>query len=90
MEPNGNLVKSNGDTSDNGVITKTNTEGNPGASLRLTQDGTLEVVRPGPDFRVIWSSYTAGKGATHAVIQDDGNFVLYDSNANPVWNWGGC
>ena len=32
-----------------------------------------------------WSSGTAGMGAGQAVMQTDGNFVIYDASARPRW-----
>jgi hypothetical protein len=38
--------------------------------------------------RPVWSAYTQNQAAAFAVIQDDGNFVVYDSFQNPLWNSG--
>lgn len=48
-------------------------------------DGNLVVYRKA-DNKVIWSSYTGGKGGVMAVVQNDGNFVLYNSAGGAVWN----
>lgn len=34
----------------------------------------------------LWSSRTAGKPITKAIMQDDGNLVLYDSQGKPYWS----
>jgi hypothetical protein len=36
--------------------------------------------------RAVWSAYTQGKAASYAVMQDDGNFVVYDSFQNPLFD----
>ena len=36
--------------------------------------------------RAIWSAYTQGQAASIAIMQDDGNFVVYDSFQNALWN----
>jgi len=38
--------------------------------------------------RAVWSAYTQNKAASIAVMQDDGNFVVYDSFQNPLWSTG--
>ncbi|GGV03397.1 hypothetical protein GCM10010245_08540 [Streptomyces spectabilis] len=37
---------------------------------------------------VLWSSGTSGRSAGAAVMQGDGNFVVYDDDGRPVWNSG--
>ncbi|MFD7449026.1 hypothetical protein [Kitasatospora sp. NPDC059827] len=41
---------------------------------------------------VLWNSGTQGRSAGEAVMQDDGNFVVYDGNGNAAWSSGtsGC
>jgi hypothetical protein len=38
--------------------------------------------------RPVWSAYTQNRAASYAVIQDDGNFVVYDSFQNALWDSG--
>jgi hypothetical protein len=38
--------------------------------------------------RPIWSAYTQNRGADIVLMQDDGNFVVYDSFRNPFFNTG--
>lgn len=46
-------------------------------------DGNL--VLYGPARKALWSTRTAGKAVTAAVMQSDGNFVLYN-NSQAVWH----
>lgn len=36
----------------------------------------------------LWSSGTVGAAAQRAVMQGDGNFVVYDQNNQPLWSTG--
>jgi hypothetical protein len=54
-------------------------------NLALQPTGNL-VLSYGFNSQVLWSSGTAGSGATQAVLQLDGNFVLYDGNNNAKWS----
>lgn len=48
-------------------------------------DGDMSVRRW--DNTLLWSSHTAGKGSSHAVVQDDGNFAIYTDSGNQLtWN----
>lgn len=38
--------------------------------------------------RAIWSAFTQNQAASIAIMQDDGNFVVYDSFQNPLFNTG--
>lgn len=40
------------------------------------------------DGAAMWNSKTAGKGALKAVMQTDGNFVIYNKNGKALWNTG--
>jgi hypothetical protein len=58
-------------------------------------DGRFQLVLQGDGNLVLymgntalWSSATVGSGATFAVMQDDGNFVVYTSGYAPVWSSG--
>ena len=37
---------------------------------------------------VAWSSGTGGAGALQAIMQSDGNFVIYDATGTPRWMTG--
>ncbi|PYC70622.1 hypothetical protein C7C46_27345 [Streptomyces tateyamensis] len=52
--------------------------------LSMQADGNLVLVslRTGA---VTWSSHTYGHAGAYATMQADGNFVVYDSNRNPLW-----
>jgi uncharacterized delta-60 repeat protein len=49
----------------------------------LQIDGNL--VLYGPAGRALWSTGTSGKTVTRAIMQTDGNFVLYN-RSTPVWH----
>jgi hypothetical protein len=51
--------------------------------LAMQTDGNLVLYFNGS---ALWSSNTAGTGASDAVMQDDGNFVLYTSSGTAVWS----
>ncbi|MEV5651226.1 LysM peptidoglycan-binding domain-containing protein [Nocardia sp. NPDC052254] len=51
-------------------------------TLTLQNDGNL--VLSEPEGTVVWATMTHEQGVERAVLQDDGNFVLY-SAAGPVW-----
>ncbi len=51
--------------------------------FNLQFDGNL--VLYGPRGRALWSTRTAGRPVTSAVMQSDGNFVLYN-NSRAVWH----
>jgi hypothetical protein len=56
--------------------------------LDMQWDGNLVVYGGGIDgYDVIWASGTDGRGG-YAVVQPDGNFVIYDWNDYPVWSTG--
>jgi hypothetical protein len=59
--------------------------------LILQNDGNLVwyplPIVTSPD-NALWSSGTAGSDAQLAIMQGDGNFVIYDSNHNPLWATG--
>jgi hypothetical protein len=55
--------------------------------LILQNDGNL-VLYPLPNGRPVWGSGTEGKAVEKAVMQEDGNFVLYSYNGKPVWGSG--
>ena len=60
--------------------------------LKFQQDGNLVLfVNSKSDFaglmnRAIWNSGTANKGATHCVLQADGNFVIYKAGGDTPEN----
>ncbi|MFB6808378.1 hypothetical protein [Streptomyces sp. NPDC056387] len=64
------------------------------AVLVMQPDGNLVLSlvwagRPGP---VVWSSGTWGNPGAHAILQEDGNLVVYRPDGRAVWStgtWGG-
>jgi len=57
-------------------------------SLRMQHDENLVLYDTGVAgtmSRFLWASNTAGTGANYAIMQPDGNFVLYTSENRPVW-----
>jgi parallel beta-helix repeat protein len=55
--------------------------------LTLRRDGNL-VLTTAATGQVLWSSGTTGKRSAVALMQQDGNFVIYDSAGRPVWDSG--
>ncbi|HEX8867470.1 MAG TPA: right-handed parallel beta-helix repeat-containing protein, partial [Lentzea sp.] len=55
--------------------------------LTLQLDGNL-VLTNAATGRVLWASGTNGKRSAVALMQQDGNFVVYDSAGRPVWDSG--
>ena len=55
--------------------------------LIMQDDGNLVLYRV-DNGTALWSTNTWGKPVTHAVMQADGNFVLYDDNGKPYWDTG--
>jgi hypothetical protein len=49
--------------------------------LRITNDGGRML----KGEIALWASNTVGSGADEAILQGDGNFVLYTSSGTPVW-----
>ncbi len=64
--------------------------------LTLQKDGNLVLYKQKrvptqfkwADHAAIWNSKTAGKGGVKAVMQTDGNFVIYNTNGKALWNTG--
>jgi len=54
-----------------------------GHQLVMQGDGNLVKYRDGV---VQWASDTQGNPDAHAVLQPDGNFVVYDSGGTPLWS----
>lgn len=64
--------------------------GNGRVVLIMQADGNLVLYRE-DDGVPLWASNTWGTPATHAVMQTDGNFVVYDDAGKPYWatgTWG--
>ena len=56
-----------------------------GHRLSYQVDGNLVIYGPaGPE----WASNTAGTAPDRAVMQADGNFVVYDAGGNALWSTG--
>lgn len=54
--------------------------------LAMQPDGNLVARNNGPGGNAIWSSETDGSGAAYAIMQTDGNLVLYRNNGVAVWS----
>lgn len=71
---------------------------NPGESLssangcyllELQTDGNLVLYKTRPKMKALWSSKTDGKPASFAIMQSDGNLVVYaDGPTRALWNSG--
>jgi hypothetical protein len=60
--------------------------GNGRAILRLQQDRNLVLYKDtGGSFSPVFQAPNAFGNGNTAIMQDDGNFVLYDQNNQPVW-----
>lgn len=53
--------------------------------LVLQNDGNLVLYK---GSTALWSSGTAGQSSAVAIMQQDGNFVIYDSAGVPIWSSG--
>jgi hypothetical protein len=53
--------------------------------LTLKSDGNLIIYRK-PSDKVIWSSKTQGRGVVRAIMQNDGDFVLYTKSREAIWH----
>jgi hypothetical protein len=51
--------------------------------LAMQSDGNLVLYQGG---NALWSSQTAGSGGAFAIMQDDGNFVVYTAASVAVWS----
>ena len=60
------------------------TSGDGRFRLTMQSDGNLVVYR-NSDGRPLWASNTAQTDVTRAIMQGDGNFVLYHVNNAPAW-----
>ena len=55
-------------------------------TLQLQTDGNLALVDSGANPpQPLWTAGTANTAASVALMQSDGNFVLYDQNVNVIW-----
>jgi hypothetical protein len=52
--------------------------------LALQPDGDL-LICAGNDAPPLWQSGTAGNSGAFVAFQQDGNFVVYDKDAHPLW-----
>jgi hypothetical protein len=64
----------------NGILTSSNQR----VRLILQGDGNVVLYRNG-DGKALWATNTDGKPVTRAVMQHDGNFVLYDASGKARW-----
>ncbi|MER6853990.1 FG-GAP-like repeat-containing protein [Streptomyces flaveolus] len=81
MKADGNLaVTANGTGT---TLWSTGTGGHAGATARFTTDGNLTVVDT-DGTTVLWESHTSAPGGT-AVLQDRGNFVVYNASGEAQW-----
>lgn len=55
-------------------------------NLVLYIDDSLANPNSGLINRAVWSAFTQNKAASLAIMQDDGNFVVYDSFQNPLFD----
>ncbi|WP_435271362.1 hypothetical protein [Streptomyces sp. 1222.5] len=53
--------------------------------LVMQSDGNLVMYR-NRDGAAIWSTHTSGHSGAYAVMQTDGNFVVYDATSHPLWS----
>lgn len=53
--------------------------------LVLQTDGNL-VLRPKGSNEAVWSAGVLSTSPSHAILQDDGNLLLYDNKGFPYWN----
>ncbi|WP_435271365.1 hypothetical protein [Streptomyces sp. 1222.5] len=53
--------------------------------LVMQSDGNLVMYR-NRDGAAIWSTHTSGHSGAYAVMQTDGNFVVYDAGSQPLWS----
>lgn len=58
------------------------TSANGRYTLIMQNDGNLVVYNQG---KPIWATNTAGTDGEMAIMQADGNFVLYRVNGDPLW-----
>jgi roadblock/LC7 domain-containing protein len=56
--------------------------------LLFQDDGNLVVYyNPGPNQVAMWANNTSGQDAQYAIMQTDGNFVIYGSDQPPNALW---
>ncbi len=58
------------------------TSANGQFSLALQTDGNLVLYEGG---EAVWASGTDGREVSKAIMQEDGNLVLYATDGEPVW-----
>ncbi len=52
--------------------------------LSLDNNGELALIVVATD-EILWSAMTMGSDAAYAIMQDDGNLVLYNNSQKPLW-----
>jgi hypothetical protein len=55
--------------------------------LIMQADGNVVLYRT-DNNTALWASATSGKPVTHAIMQNDGNFVAYDAGGHAYWDSG--
>jgi hypothetical protein len=84
MQGDGNLLVVNGPGR---VLWSSSTcGGTPGSSLRMDEDGNLEIF--GPEGGRLWESGTEGHPGAHFEMRDDGDFAVVDTRGMTLWSTG--
>jgi hypothetical protein len=81
MRSDGNLTVYR--TGDGGSVWSSSTDGHPGASLAMQDNGDL-VIRTA-DAAQLWSSCTGGNPGSFLQLHDDGRLVVHDFYRAPLW-----
>ena len=56
--------------------------------LNFQEDGDLVLCKTSDPKTSLWSSGTKGKASFKAIVQRDGNFVIYDASTTALWSTG--
>jgi hypothetical protein len=81
MRGDGNLVVHR--TADGCCVWSSSTEGHPGASLAMLDNGDLVICTT--DSARLWSSCTGGNPGSYLQLHDDGRLVVHDFYRAPLW-----
>jgi Ca2+-binding RTX toxin-like protein/6-phosphogluconolactonase (cycloisomerase 2 family) len=82
MQADGNVALWNGNTV---LWDAFSNGGTAGHILRMQEDGHL-VLYKADGVTPAWTSNTFGNDGAFAVLQHDGNFVIYDTEQTPLWS----